>query len=466
MSPSSVRRSRLSEGLPYPLGATWDGLGVNFALFSANATKVELCLFDDGGRARARAHRPAGIHRRGLARLPARCPARARSTAIACTAPTSRAAGHRFNPNKLLLDPYAKQIDRPHEWNPALFGYQLETGDDLTFDERDSAPYAMKASVIDTAFTWGNGAAARRRGRTPIIYETHVRGFTKRHPALPEELRGTYAGLASAEIIDYLRSLGVSAVELLPIHTFVDDSYLLDKGLKNYWGYNTIGFFAPARRYAANADFAFAEFKEMVAHLHDAGLEVILDVVYNHTAEGNELGPDPVLQGHRQRLATTGWRPSRGYYINDTGTGNTVNLSNRRVLQMVMDSLRYWANDMRVDGFRFDLATILGARAARLRRGRPLPRRLPAGPGAQPGQADRRALGHRPRRLPGRPLLAGLGGMERPLSATPCGPTGAATRASCPSLRRGSPPRPTCSPSAAASPGPSSTSWRRMTASR
>ena len=215
----------------------------------------------------------------------------------------------------------------------------------------------MKASVVDTAFTWRN---ERRRipWENTIIYEAHVRGLTKRYPGLAESLRGTYAGLASAEITAYLTSLGITAVELLPVHTFVDDSHLLDKGLKNYWGYNTIGFFAPARRYAANADFAFAEFKEMVAHLHDAGLELILDVVYNHTAEGNELGPTLSFKGidnaSYYRLA-----PDPRHYINDTGTGNTVNLSNSRVLQMVMDSLRYWANDMRVDGFRFDLATIL-----------------------------------------------------------------------------------------------------------
>jgi isoamylase len=192
-----------------------------------------------------------------------------------------------------------------------------------------------------------------------VIYEARVRGFTRQHPAIAPALRGTYARLATSEITTYLSSLGVSAVELLPVHTFVDDNYLLDKGLKNYWGYNTIGFFAPARRYAANADFAFAEFKEMVAHLHEAGLEVILDVVYNHTAEGNQLGPTISFKGidnaSYYRLA-----PDARYYINDTGTGNTVNLSNSRVLQMVMDSLRYWARDMRIDGFRFDLATILG----------------------------------------------------------------------------------------------------------
>ncbi len=353
----SVRRSRLSEGLPYPLGATWDGLGVNFALFSAHATKVELCLFEDGGRREVeRVTLPEYTDEVWHGYLPDARPGTVYGYRV--HGPYEPAAGHRFNPNKLLLDPYARQAIGRIEWNPALFGYRVETGDDLTFDERDSAPFNMKACVIDTAFTWGNG---RRRipWENTVIYETHVRGLTRRHPALPEGLRGTYAGLASAEITAYFSSLGVTTVELLPVHTFVDDSHLLDKGLRNYWGYNSIGFFAPARRYAANADFAFAEFKEMAAHLHEAGLELILDVVYNHTAEGNERGPTLSFKGidnaSYYRLA-----PDRRYYINDTGTGNTVNLSNSRVLQMVMDSLRYWANDMRVDGFRFDLATILG----------------------------------------------------------------------------------------------------------
>jgi glycogen operon protein len=281
---------------------------VNFALFSASASKVELCLFDAAGqREIERITLPAHTDEIWHGYLPDARP----GTVYGYRAHGryEPGAGHRFNPNKLLLDPYAKQMIGRLEWNPALFGYQLETGDDLTFDERDSAPYMLKACVIDTAFTWG----ATQRRRTPwentIVYEAHVRGLTKRHPALLEAMRGTYAGLASAEIIAYLASLGVTAVELLPVHTFVDDSYLLDKGLKNYWGYNTIGFFAPARRYAANADFAFAEFKEMVAHLHDAGLELILDVVYNHTAEGNQLGPTLSFSKASTTPPTTGWRP-------------------------------------------------------------------------------------------------------------------------------------------------------------
>jgi isoamylase len=355
---AAIRRSRLSEGLPHPLGATWDGLGVNFALFSANATKVELCLFDAAGeREIERIVLPEYTDEVWHGYLPDARPGTIYGYRV--HGPYEPAAGHRFNPNKLLLDPYARQMIGQLQWNPALFGYQVETHDDLTFDERDSAPFNFKACVIDPAFTWGRAPRRRTAWEDTVIYEAHVKGFTRRHPAVPEALRGTYAGVASAEITNYLSSLGVTAVELLPVHTFVDDSYLLDKGLKNYWGYNTIGFFAPARRYAANADFAFSEFKEMVAHLHEAGLEVILDVVYNHTAEGNEFGPTLSFKGidnaSYYRLA-----PERRHYINDTGTGNTVNLSNSRVLQMVMDSLRYWAQDMRIDGFRFDLATILG----------------------------------------------------------------------------------------------------------
>ncbi len=246
-----------------------------------------------------------------------------------------------------------------------------------------------------------------------IIYETHVKGFTKRHPALPEHLRGTYAGLGQKDVVDYIRSLGVTSVELLPVHAFVTDSYLEDKGLTNYWGYNTLGFFAPDQRYAAVPDFVFSEFKEMVARLHDAGLEVILDVVYNHTAEGNERGPTLSFRGIDNASYYRLMPDEPRYYINDTGTGNTFNLSHPRVLQMVTDSLRYWVTEMHVDGFRFDLGTILAREVLRLRRRRRLPRCLPAGSRPFHREADRRTLGYRPRRLSGRRLPARLGGMER-----------------------------------------------------
>jgi isoamylase len=356
-APQPIRKSRMIEGRPYPLGATWDGVGVNFALFSANATKVELCLFDQTGeRELERIELPEYTDEVWHGYLPDARPGTVYGYRV--HGPYEPAAGHRFNPNKLLLDPYAKQIVGQITWNPALFGYEVETANDLTFNRRDSAPFMMKSRVIDPAFTWGRDRRLQTAWEKTVIYETHVRGFTMRHPAVREGLRGTYAGLASREAMNYIRSLGITAIELLPIHTFVNDSNLTEKGLKNYWGYNTVGFFAPARRYAANPDFAFAEFKEMVAHLHAAEVEVILDVVYNHTAEGNELGPTLSFKGidnaSYYRLA-----PDPRYYINDTGTGNTVNLSHSRVLQLVGDSLRYWVQEMHVDGFRFDLATIL-----------------------------------------------------------------------------------------------------------
>jgi isoamylase len=279
--------------------------------------------------------------------------------------------GHRFNPNKLLLDPYAKAHLGQLKWGPELFGYTPGAeGDDLTFDERDSAPLMPKCMVVDPAFTWARPRSYRViRQSWPtipwnrtIIYELHVKGFTKRNPNVPENLRGTFAGLARKEIIDYVRALGVTSVELLPIHLFVDDNVLLDRGLTNYWGYNTIGFFAADPRYFASG--AIAEFKQMVAHFHDAGLEVILDVVYNHTAEGNELGPTLSFRGIDNASYYRLLPDNPRHCINDTGTGNTMNLSNPRVLQMVTDSLRYWITEMHVDGFRFDEGTILGRESA------------------------------------------------------------------------------------------------------
>jgi glycogen operon protein len=358
-APQVMRRSRIREGHNTPLGATWDGVGVNFALFSAHATKVELCLFDQAGEQELeRIELPEFSDEVWHGYLPDARPGTVYGYRV--HGPYEPEAGHRFNPNKLLLDPYARTIIGDLTWGPEVFGYRLETEDDRTFDERDSAPLMPKCRVIDPAFTWG-----RERGRAvpwdrTIIYETHVKGFTRLHPALPEALQGTYAGLAAPEVVDYLRDLGITSVELLPVHTFINDNFLLERGLTNYWGYNSISFFSPARRYARDPAFAFAEFKEMVARLHDAGLEVILDVVYNHTAEGNERGPTLSFKGIDNASYYRLLPDQKRYYINDTGTGNTLNLSHPRVLQMVTDSLRYWATEMRVDGFRFDLATILG----------------------------------------------------------------------------------------------------------
>ena len=353
-----ARKSRIREGRPSPLGATWNGLGVNFALFSANATTVELCLFDDKGETEIeRIELPEYTNEVFHGYLPDARPGTIYGYRV--HGPYEPENGHRFNPNKLLLDPYAKSVHGKLEWNPALFGYQMETGDDLTFDERDSAPYNLKARVIDSAFSWGDDRPPRIPYDRSVIYEAHVRGLTQLNPHLPEDLRGTFRGLTDPAVTRHLKSIGVTALELLPIHTFIDDDYLLDKGLTNYWGYNTISFFSPARRYGSVPDFAFAEFKEMVARLHAADLEVILDVVYNHTAEGNERGATLSFKGIDNASYYRLLPDQKRYYINDTGTGNTVNLSHPRVIQMVTDSLRYWAQDMHVDGFRFDLGTIL-----------------------------------------------------------------------------------------------------------
>lgn len=355
--PSDFHPSRVREGRPYPLGASWDGLGVNFALFSAHATKVDLCLFDiDGRREIERIALPEYTDEVWHGYLPDARPGTVYAYRV--HGPYEPAAGHRFNPNKLLLDPYAKQLVGDLIWDHALFGYTVGHKDaDLSFDERDSAAFMPKCRAIDPAFTWGDECCPRVPWDRTIIYEAHVRGYTMRHPAVSKAERGTFAGLMTHEVVDYLKSLGVTAVELMPIQAFVNDRHLVEKGLRNYWGYNSIGFFAPHPLYLATP---FAnEVKEMVSTYHHAGIEIILDVVYNHTAEGNELGPTLSFKGidnaSYYRLA-----PESRYYINDTGTGNTLNLSNSRVLQVVTDSLRYWANDMHVDGFRFDLATILG----------------------------------------------------------------------------------------------------------
>ncbi len=351
--------TEVREGRPTPRGATWDGQGTNFSLFSAHATKVEVCLFDATGEKEIeRVSLPEYTDQIWHCYLPGIHPGTPYGYRV--HGPYEPEAGHRFNPNKLLLDPYAYAHMGELQWNPALFGYQMESGDDLTFDERDSAPFMPKCTVVDQNFDW---SGPRDRKIVPwddtIIYEMHVRGFTKRHPAVPPSLQGTYEGLATKEVLTYLQSLGVTSIELLPIHTFVNDSHLLDKGLTNYWGYNSIGFFAPDPRYAANRPDSVRECKEMIARLHDAGLEVILDVVYNHTAEGNELGPTLSFKGIDNASYYRLQPEQNRYYINDTGTGNTLNLSHPRVIQLVTDSLRYAVQQMHVDGFRFDLGTIL-----------------------------------------------------------------------------------------------------------
>ncbi len=355
-----AEKRQIREGLPHPRGATWDGKGTNFAVFSANATKVEVCIFDPDAKTEVeRITLPEYTNQIWHGYLPDITPGTIYGYRV--HGPYAPDAGHRFNPNKLVLDPYACAHIGQLEWNPAVFGYKMESGDDLTFDERDSAPFMPKCTVADPFFE-REGQSSRHHcvpWDDTIIYETHVKGFTMQHPKVPKKLRGTYAGLGQKCVVDYIKSLGVTTVELLPIHKFIQDSNLLEKGLANYWGYNTIGFFSPDPRYAADRADSLREFKEMVACFHDAGLEVILDVVYNHTAEGNEKGPTLSFKGIDNASYYRLLPDNPRYYINDTGTGNTVNLSHPRVIQMVTDSLRYWVEQAYVDGFRFDLGTIL-----------------------------------------------------------------------------------------------------------
>jgi glycogen operon protein len=358
--PRSVRR--VWPGKSYPLGATWDGRGVNFALFSEHATKVELCLFDSPKATRESERIPITEQTDMVwhVYLPDATPRQLYGYRV--YGPYRPKEGLRFNPSKILLDPYAKNIARRTQWDDALFGYQVGSDEaDLSIDERDSAPFAPLAAVVDDAFTWGDDRRPNIPMHKTIIYETHVRGFTKLHPEIPQHLRGTYAGLASEPAIRYFKQLGITAVELLPIHHHLEDRHLVDKGLSNYWGYNTLSFFAPESSYAS-PEYpldAVREFKAMVRNLHAAGIEVILDVVYNHTAEGNHLGPMLSFRGIDNSSYYRLVADEPRYYMDYTGCGNTLNMMSPRVLQLIMDSLRYWILEMHVDGFRFDLASAL-----------------------------------------------------------------------------------------------------------
>jgi isoamylase len=350
-------------GQPYPLGASWDGSGVNFALFSEHAEAVELCLFDQAYGAPE------------LVRLPLREQTdfvwhiylpEARPGLIygyRVYGPYNPRQGDRFNPNKLLLDPYAKAISGPVGGANATFGYRLDGGPDrdLTFDTSDSGPGVPKGVVIEPAFSWGDDQPPRTPWHETIIYEAHVRGLTMLHPELAAESRGTYAALADHRVVRYLQRLGITAIELMPIHNFVQDKPLLDRGVRNYWGYNSIGYFAPDWRYgrARSAGAQVNEFKTMVRTLHRAGIEVILDVVYNHTGEGNQLGPTLSFRGIDNRAYYRLVPADPRFYLDYTGTGNTLNMLEPSVLRLIMDSLRYWVLEMHVDGFRFDLAATL-----------------------------------------------------------------------------------------------------------
>jgi glycogen operon protein len=354
---------RVQSGQPYPLGATHDGSGANFALFSANATRVELCLFDDlGANETARVNLPEYTDEVWHGYVPGLRPGQLYGYRV--HGPWAPHHGHRFNHHKLVLDPYAKALKGSLAWNDALYGYRIGAPQvDLTSDPRDSAPFMPKCVVVETASRWRPSLPWRRETppRTPwantIIYEAHVKGMTARHPDVPARHRGTFAGLAHPAVIEHLVRLGITAIELLPIHAFVDDRHLVEGKLHNYWGYNTLSFFAPAERYMLPGS-DISQLKLMVHRLHEAGIEVLLDVVYNHTAEGNHLGPTLSFRGidnaSYYKLAD-----DPRFYFDTTGCGNTVNIEHPRVLQMVMDSLRYWVEEIHVDGFRFDLATSL-----------------------------------------------------------------------------------------------------------
>ncbi|HVL06649.1 MAG TPA: glycogen debranching protein GlgX, partial [Acidimicrobiales bacterium] len=347
----------LWPGRPYPPGATWDGEGTNFALFSEAAHGVELCLFEENGAetriplSEVTAHVWHGY-------VPGVSPGQLYG--FRCKGAYEPEWGQRFNPDKLLMDPYAKAIHGELDWDDSVFGYVVGGSDDVP-DPRDSAPHVPKSVVADTLFPWGEDQLPRREWHETVIYELHVKGFTARHPGVPENQRGTYAGLASPAAIDHLTSLGITAVELLPVHHFVSEHDLLKKGLSNYWGYNSVGYFAPHAAYSSSGSRGeqVREFKAMVRTLHAAGIEVILDVVYNHTAEGNHMGPTLNFRGIDNAAYYRLVEDDARHYMDYTGTGNTLNARHPEVLHLIMDSLRYWVTEMHVDGFRFDLASAL-----------------------------------------------------------------------------------------------------------
>jgi isoamylase len=353
---------KILPGQPYPLGATWDGKGVNFALYSENATMVELCLFKSGDAQKEQERIPLREVTAYVwhAYLPGMKPGQLYGYRV--HGPYEPENGLRFNHHKLLIDPYAKALTGEVNWKAHVFGYRFDDEQkDLSFDEQDSAAGMPKCVVIDPSFDWGDDRHPKTPWHKTVIYEVHVKGATVRHSEIPEKLRGTYAGLASEPFIKHLKELGITAVELLPVHDFLNDKHLVDKGLSNYWGYNTTNYFTPTSRYASTGDTGeqVREFKEMVKTFHRHGIEVILDVVYNHTSEGNELGPTLSFRGIDNGVYYHLVKDNPRHYVDYTGTGNSLNVNHPHVLQLIMDSLRYWVNEMHVDGFRFDLASAL-----------------------------------------------------------------------------------------------------------
>lgn len=348
---------RLQPSAPYPLGAHWDGRGTHFAVFSEHASRVELCLFDATHRHETRLPLPEctdGIWHGYLANARP-----GQLYGYRAEGPYDPKRGHRFNVHKLLLDPYARQLTGEFKWHNALYGYRIESNRaDLSFDRRDSAPYLPKAVITDDYFEWGNDHAPRIPWSDTVIYEAHLRGLTQLHPGIPERERGTFGALGHPHTIDYLRRLGITAVELLPIHAFVRDRILVENRLTNYWGYNTLAYFAPEPAYLS--DGSLGQLKWAVQQLHAANIEVILDVVYNHTCEGNELGITASFRGLDNASYYRLQADDARFYVNDTGCGNTVDLAHPRVIQLVLDSLRYWVQEFHVDGFRFDLGVTLG----------------------------------------------------------------------------------------------------------
>jgi glycogen operon protein len=355
-----VLPTKLLPGKPFPMGAHWDGLGINFAVFSAHAERVELCLFDAAGRRElARVDLPDCTDEVFHGYLEGGRPGQVYGFRV--HGPYQPEAGHRFNPHKLLLDPYAKKTIGGLHWSDALFGYRVGSPrDDLSFDRRDSAAAMPKAVVVDGTFHWGNETAPGRSWAETVIFETHVRGFTLTHPEIAPHERGSFAALGDPYVIDHLVKLGVTAIELLPIHAYLQDRFLVAKNLRNYWGYSTLSFFAPEPAYLSATDGSLNEIRMAVRRLHAAGIEVILDVVYNHTCEGSEMGPTLSWRGFDNFSYYQSVQNNPRHLINDTGCGNTINITHPRVLQMVMDSLRHWAQAYRIDGFRFDLGTTLG----------------------------------------------------------------------------------------------------------